>query len=111
MVPLCSEKSYMLLLWSRLVHADLAMHATLAALGTLCEPLRPVGDMQAVSYGARSRRYSPLLPATSSNLDLSSSDHAQGLWVGFIYIQLSNLLKNGPDMPINTRCRARLDQL
>ena len=31
-----------------------------------CEPLRPVGDMQAVSYGARSRRYSPLLPASSS---------------------------------------------
>ena len=31
-----------------------------------CEPLRPVGDMQAVSYGARSRQYSPLLPASSS---------------------------------------------
>ena len=31
-----------------------------------CEPLRPVGDMQAVSYGARSRQYSPLLPAYSS---------------------------------------------
>ena len=30
-----------------------------------CEP-RPVGDMQAVSYGARSRQYSPLLPASSS---------------------------------------------
>ena len=29
-----------------------------------CEPLGPVGDMQAVSYGARSRRYSPLLPAS-----------------------------------------------
>ena len=36
------------------------------------------------------------------NLDLSSSDHAQGPWVGFIYIQLSKHLKNGPDMPINT---------
>ena len=33
------------------------------------------------------------------NLDLSSSDHAQGPWVGFIYIQLSKLLKNGPGMP------------
>ena len=31
-----------------------------------CEPLRPVGDMQAVSYGARSRQHSPLLPASSS---------------------------------------------
>ena len=31
-----------------------------------CEPLRPVGDMQAVSCGARSRQYSPLLPASSS---------------------------------------------
>ena len=30
-----------------------------------CEPLRPVGDTQAVSYGARSRQYSPLLPASS----------------------------------------------
>ena len=28
-----------------------------------CEPLGPVGDMQAVSYDARSRQYSPLLPA------------------------------------------------
>ena len=32
------------------------------------EPLRPVGDMQAVSCGARSRLYSPLLPASSSQL-------------------------------------------
>ena len=45
------------------------------------------------------------------NLDLSSSDHAQGRWVGFIYIQLSKLFKNGPGMPTNTRCRAWLDQL
>ena len=29
-----------------------------------CEPLRPVGDLQAVSYGARSIQYSPLLPAS-----------------------------------------------
>ena len=38
------------------------------------------------------------------NLDLSSSDHAQGPWVGFIYtpsIQLSKLFKNGPGMPKN----------
>ena len=33
------------------------------------------------------------------NLDLSSSDHAQGPWVGIIYIQLSKLFKNGPGMP------------
>ena len=45
------------------------------------------------------------------NLDLSSSDHAQGPWVAFIYIQLSKLFKNGPGMPLNTRCRAWLDQL
>ena len=31
-----------------------------------CEPLRPVGEMQAVSYGARSGQYSPLLPASIS---------------------------------------------
>ena len=29
-----------------------------------CEPLGPVGDMQAVSYGVRSRQHSPLLPAS-----------------------------------------------
>ena len=31
-----------------------------------CEPLRLVGDMQVVSYGARSRQFSPLLAASSS---------------------------------------------
>ena len=31
----CSEKFYLLLFWSRLVHGDLAMHATLATLGTI----------------------------------------------------------------------------
>ena len=31
MVPLFCEKFYSLLFWSRLVHADLVMHATLAA--------------------------------------------------------------------------------
>ena len=31
-----------------------------------CEPPRPVGEMKAVSCGARSRQYSPLLPASSS---------------------------------------------
>ena len=122
MVPLCSEKFYLLLFWSRLVHADLAMHATLAALGTLpramsllapgsgrrhasrvqwcsfqtvqstatglvavvVETRKPCPmvlvpdstvhcsrprccsgrDSQAVFYGARSRQYSPLLPAS-----------------------------------------------
>ena len=58
-----------------------------------CEPLRPVGDRQAVSYGARSRQYSPLLPAFSSHLDLSSSNHAQGPWAGFIYIHYPSFLK------------------
>ena len=69
MVPLCSEKFYLWLFWSSLVHA------TLAALGTIfqaypaprpCEPRRPLGDMQAVSCGARSRQYSRLLSASSS---------------------------------------------
>ena len=67
-----------------------------------CEPLRPVGDMRAVSYGARSRQYSPLLPGSrppARNLDLSSSDHTQGTCVGFIYIQLSKLFINAPGMP------------
>ena len=31
----CYKKFYLLLFWSRHVYADLAMHATLAALGTL----------------------------------------------------------------------------
>ena len=31
-----------------------------------CEPLRPVGDIQAVSYGARLRQYSRLPPASRS---------------------------------------------
>ena len=75
MVSLCSEKFSLLLFWSRLVHAALTMHATLAALGTIfqpspalcsCEPRRPLGDMQAVSCGDRSKQYSRLLPASSS---------------------------------------------
>ena len=37
----CSEKYFLLLFWSRLVHADLAMHATLAALGTLPRSMSP----------------------------------------------------------------------
>ena len=45
------------------------------------------------------------------HLDLSSSDYAQGPWVGFICIQLSKLFQHSPGMPINTRCRACLDQL
>ena len=93
MVPLCSEKFYLLLFWPRLVYAAVAMHATLAALGNIfraypalcpCEPRRPLGDMQAVSCGARSRQYSRLLPP-ARNLDVSSREQAQGPWVGFIY--------------------------
>ena len=94
MVPLCSDFFLLLLLfWSRLLHAALAMHANLAALGTIfqayralcpCEPRRPLGDMQAVSCGARSRRYSRLLPP-ARNLDVSSREQAQGPSVGFIY--------------------------
>ena len=63
-----------------------------------CEPLRPVGDMQAlVRFVPDSTVHCSRPPAR--NLDLSSSDHAQGPWVGFIYIQLSKLFKNGPGMP------------
>ena len=91
------------------MHADLAMHATWLRSASYpalcpCEPLRPVGDMQAVSYGARFRRYSPQLPGSrppARKLDLSSCDHAQGPCVGFIYIQLFKLFKNGPGMPKN----------
>ena len=97
-VPLCSEKFYLLLFWSRLVHADLAMHATLSAIGTL--PL-----YVPESPYARSATCKPcpmaLVPDSTvhcsgpptRNLDLSLSDHAQGPCVGFIYIQLSKLLK------------------
>ena len=104
---------------SRLVHAD-AMHATLAALCSgrdscmltsrcmlpwlrsapypalcPCEPLGPVGDMQAVSYGARSRQYiqstAPGLQLVTS-MHVSSSDHALGPWVGFMYIYYHAML-------------------
>ena len=64
----CSEKFYLLLFWSRLVHADLAMHATLAALGNgfnviYCafpfqQPLREW--MTTKIHGART--YGPHLP-------------------------------------------------
>ena len=91
----CMLTSRCMLLWLRS-----------APYPALCrrEPLRPVGDTQAVSYGARSRQYSPLLPGSrppARNLNLSPSDHAQGPCVGFIYIQLSKLFKNGPGMPKN----------
>ena len=69
----------MSLFWSRLVHASPAMHATLAALGTIlspigsgpsfpdrcpCKPRRPRGEMPAVSY---CNRYDTrLLPASGA---------------------------------------------
>ena len=90
MVPLCSEKFYLFLFWSRLVHADLAMHATGCArhLTPLYVP---------VSLCTRSATCKPcpmaLVPDSTvhcsrppaRNLDLSWSDHALGPWVGFIY--------------------------
>ena len=78
-----------------------------------CEPLRPVGDMRAVSYGARFRQYSPLLPASSWQPRSIVERQRSGPMgrVNRLYIQLSKLFKNGPGMPINTRCRAWLDQL
>ena len=81
--------------WSRLVHADLAMHATLAALGTL---------PRSVSPWARSATCKPcpmvLVPDSTvhcsrtpaRNLHLSSSDHALGPWVGFMYIYCHAML-------------------
>ena len=75
MVPLCSKKYYLLVFWSRIMHAALATHATLAALCTMfqaypalcpCEPRRPFGDMQAVSCGTCSRQHNRLLLASST---------------------------------------------
>ena len=114
---LCSEKFYLLLFWSRLVHADPAMHATLAALGTLP---RSTSLLSPCARSATCKSCPMALVPDSTvhcsrpqarNLDLSSSDHAQGPWVGFIHMQLSKLFKNGPGMPLNTRCRAWLDKL
>ena len=78
MVPLCSEKFYLLLFWSRLVHADLAIHATLAALGTLPRsmslwaPARPVGDMHASRVLWRSFQ---AVQSTAPGLQLHPSTH------------------------------------
>ena len=77
MVPLYPPPEKMA--WSKLacmlaiVHAALAMPATLAALGAIfqafpalcpCEPRLPRGEMQAVPCGARSN--ARLLPASTS---------------------------------------------
>ena len=78
-----------------------------------CEPLRPVGDMQAVSYGPRSRQYSPLLPGSSSQPRPIVERPRSGT-MGRVHIYMYNIrsfLKNGPGMPMNTRCRSWLDQL
>ena len=69
MVPLCSKTFSLLLFWSRLVHAALAINATLAIFQASpalcpCEPCRPRGEMQAVPCGARFD--TRLLPASSS---------------------------------------------
>ena len=99
MVPLCSEKFYLLLFWSRLVHAARAKHATLAVLGNIFQayPALCLSPLYVpVSPGARSATCKPcpvaLVPDStvdcsrppSRNLDLSSSEQAQGPWVGFI---------------------------
>ena len=69
----CSEKFYSLLFCSGRDSCMLTSRCMLPWLRSApypalcpCEPLGPVGDMQAVSYVARSRQYSPLLPASSS---------------------------------------------
>ena len=76
MVPLISETFSLLLLpWWRLVHAALAMHAILAALGTifkaasaLCtyEPRRPRDELEVVPCGPRSD--TRLFPASGTQL-------------------------------------------
>ena len=106
-VPRCVTKSFICCCSGRdtcmLTSRCMLLWLRSAPYPALCrrEPLRPVGDTQAVSYGARSRQYSPLLPGSrppARNLNLSPSDHAQGPCVGFIYIQQSKLFKNGPGM-------------
>ena len=80
-----------------------------------CEPLRPVGDVQAVSYGARSRQYSPLLPAsTSQPRSIVERPRSGPMCRVHIYYGVYNYpsflktaqacLKNG--LIINTRCHA-----
>ena len=76
-----------------------------------CEPLRRSATCKPCPLALVPDSTVHCSRSPARNLDLSSSDHAQGPWVGFTYIQLSKLFKNGPGMPINTRCHARLDQL
>ena len=75
-----------------------------------CEPLRLVGDMQAVSYAARSRQYSPLLPASSSQPRYIVERPRSGPMCR-VHIQLSKHLKNGPGMPKQTVSVASLPRL
>ena len=92
-----------------------------------CEPMRPVGDMQAVSYGARSRQYSALLPASSSQ-PRSIIERPRSGRMGRIHIYVYNYpsffktaqacIKTAsiaslprPCLVKSTRCRAWLDQL
>ena len=88
------------------------------------EPLRPVGDMKAVSYGARSRQYSPLLPASSSQ-PRSIAQRPRSGPMGRVHTCMQAFYKRPrhasktpsvasllrPCLIINTRCRAWLDQL
>ena len=129
MAPLCSEKFYLLLFWSRLVHA--AARCMLPSLRSapypaLCpsERRRPVGDMQAVSCGARSRQYSRLLPASSSQ-PRSIAQRPRSGPMGRVHTCMQAFYKRPrhasktpsvasllrPCLIINTRCRAWLDQL
>ena len=60
-----------------------------------CEPLRLVGDMQAVSYGARFRQCSPLLPDSSSQLR-SIVERPRSAPMGRVHIYTTCLLYTSP---------------
>ena len=91
-----------------------------------CEPLRRSATCKPCPLALVPDSTVHCSRSPARNLDLSSSDHAQGPWVRFIHIQLPKLFKNGAGMPkktasvasllrpcliIHTRCRAWLDQL
>ena len=83
----------------------------LRARSSTCKPCPMALVLDSTVHCSRLPARNLDLSSSDHALDLSSSDHAQGPRVAFISIQLSKLLKNGPGMPINTRCRAWLDQL
>ena len=99
------------------MHAALAVHATLAAFGTIfeayptlcpCEPRRPLGDMQAVSCGARSRQYSRLLPASSSQPRSIVERAGSGL-VLYIELKINSIRYGRKNVRYSIRYRYDID--